>query len=593
MYDIIVGRSDSDRERFGDKGTILLGKLYVKMGQTSSLSNKVYLDVNRAHVVFICGKRGSGKCLSGDALVTLEDGSELPISELSNNSLRVMALTDDLKVRPVPMTDFYSRKTDVLLHIKMRSGAELKLTPEHPLLTVKGWSEARHLPVGSRIAAPRKIGTKIATLDKNEKRDILAQSDIFWDEIISVEKLEGEFDVYDITVPGCHNFIANNIIVHNSYSMGVVTEGVADLPEEIKENISVVMLDTMGIYWTMKYPNQKDRKLLDEWGLHEKSLDVTVYTPVGYFDEFRKRGIPTDFPFSIKPSELDASDWRLTFELEGNDPVAVAIEMAVQSLKEKGQDYGIDDIIAQINSNSTTSADVRAAASNRFVTAKRWGLFDEKGTPINDLVQGGKVTILDVSCYTTIPGASGIRALVIGLVAQKLFIQRMVARRDEEFKDVKKSIHYLAEEDEGKKKEPLVWLVVDEAHEFLPSQGKTAATDPLVTILREGRQPGISLILASQQPGKIHTDVMTQSDIVLAHRLTANLDVQALGMLMQSYMREGLDKQLNTLPRVKGAAIVFDDANERMYSIRVRPRLTWHGGESPFAVSTKKKIFDF
>ena len=228
------------------------------------------------------------------------------------------------------------------------------------------------------------------------------------------------------------------------------------------------------------------------------------------------------------------------------------------------------------------------------MAAKRWGLFGAEGTPLNELVVGGQITVLDVSCYATIPGAEGIRALVIGLVAEKLFIQRMIARKFDEYKSINKSIHFIEEEDkEEEKKEPLVWLVVDEAHDFLPNKGKTAATHPLVTILREGRQPGISLVLASQQPGKIHTDVMTQSDIVFAHRVTANMDVQALGMLMQSYMREGLDKQLNVLPRVSGAAIIFDDMNERMYSARIRPRLTWHGGGAPSAIEKQKKIFEF
>jgi DNA helicase HerA-like ATPase len=130
-------------------------------------------------------------------------------------------------------------------------------------------------------------------------------------------------------------------------------------------------------------------------------------------------------------------------------------------------------------------------------------------------------------------------------------------------------------------------------HEFLPNKGKTPATAPLITILREGRQPGISLILASQQPGKIHSDVITQSDIVIAHRITANIDVQALGGLMQSYMREGLDKQLNLLPSEEGAAIVFDDNNEKLYPIRVRPRYTWHGGSAPTALPKEKKVFEF
>jgi hypothetical protein len=96
------------------------------------------------------------------------------------------------------------------------------------------------------------------------------------------------------------------------------------------------------------------------------------------------------------------------------------------------------------------------------------------------------------------------------------------------------------------------------------------------------------LILASQQPGKIHTDVMTQSDTVLAHRITAKLDTDALGTLMQSYMRQGLVHELDDLPREKGAAIIFDDTNEKMYPIRIRPRFTWHGGGAPSAIHEKQ-----
>lgn len=210
------------------------------------------------------------------------------------------------------------------------------------------------------------------------------------------------------------------------------------------------------------------------------------------------------------------------------------------------------------------------------------------------MVIGGQVTVLDVSCYATAPDGWKVKALVVSLVAQKLFLERMVARRNEEFQDIKSSIHYFSEGDAPiKKEEPLVWLVIDEAHEFLPVDGETVASKPLITILREGRQPGISLVLATQQPGRIHTDVMTQSDTIISHRITAKLDTDALGTLMQSYMREGLDVQLNQLPRVKGSAIIFDDTNEKMYPIRVRPRFTWHGGEAPSAVHQSKKVFDF
>ena len=98
------------------------------------------------------------------------------------------------------------------------------------------------------------------------------------------------------------------------------------------------------------------------------------------------------------------------------------------------------------------------------------------------------------------------------------------------------------------------------------------------------------MILASQQPGKIHTDVMTQSDIVIAHRITAKIDTDALTALSQTYMRRSIVQELDALPRVKGAAIIFDDTNERVYPVQIRPRFTWHGGSAPTAVKVKKKI---
>jgi hypothetical protein len=131
---------------------------------------------------------------------------------------------------------------------------------------------------------------------------------------------------------------------------------------------------------------------------------------------------------------------------------------------------------------------------------------------------------------------------------------------------------------------PLTWIFIDEAHEFLPHTGKTPASDALIQVLREGRQPGISLVLATQQPGKIHTDVMTQSDLIISHRLTAALDVAALNEINQSYLHSNVSDKLNTLPRVKGAAVILDDNSERVYSMRMRPRFTWHGGEAPIAI---------
>ena len=48
----------------------------------------------------------------------------------------------------------------------------------------------------------------------NELRD-LADSDVYWDSIASIEA-DGEEEVYDLTIDGLHNFVADDIVVHNS-----------------------------------------------------------------------------------------------------------------------------------------------------------------------------------------------------------------------------------------------------------------------------------------------------------------------------------------------------------------------------------------
>ncbi|MFH1174061.1 MAG: ATP-binding protein [archaeon] len=429
MYDIVIGRTEADKKAYGLKGAVFLGRHYVKMGMTTSLSSNVYLDMVRSHVVFVVGKRGSGK----------------------------------------------------------------------------------------------------------------------------------------------------------SYTMGVIAEGVADVPIEIKKNISVILLDTMGVYWTMKYPNQKDKQLLKEWGLDAKGLDIKIYTPGGYYDEYMKKGIPTDYPFSLQPSELEGSDWCSTFSLSTTEPVGVFVERIIQDMQDAGNPYTMQDIIKNISADDKEEQHVKQSALNLFQAAARWGIFSNKGTPLTDLVRGGQITVLDLSCYATVENSWNIKNLIVGLVAEKLFVQRMLARKDEEYEAIHKTVNYFGEE-EKQESFPMVWLIIDEAHEFLPNQGKTLATEPLITILREGRQPGISLILATQQPGKIHTDVMTQADTVIAHRITAKIDTESLGALMQSYMREGLVQQLDDLPRISGAALIFDDNNEKLFPIAIRPRFTWHGGSAPTAI---------
>jgi replicative DNA helicase len=56
---------------------------------------------------------------------------------------------------------------------------------------------------------------KIADSSADEVLDELATSDLWWDEIVSIEPI-GEAETFDLTVPDHHNFVADDLVVHNS-----------------------------------------------------------------------------------------------------------------------------------------------------------------------------------------------------------------------------------------------------------------------------------------------------------------------------------------------------------------------------------------
>jgi DNA helicase HerA-like ATPase len=372
-----------------------------------------------------------------------------------------------------------------------------------------------------------------------------------------------------------------------SYTLGVIAEELSNLPKEASENIASLIFDTMGIYWTMKFRNEKDRELLQEWKLKSKNLPVKIFVPFGHFDSYLEKGLPIDEPFALDVTELEPEDWIITFGLDMINPVSVLIERTINELKEN-EKFGINEIISHLRKREDTSRETKNAAIALFEAADTWGVFAksrEESTKTEDLISAGTTSILDLSVYNAV-GAFNVRALVISLVSKKIFNHRMSARKKEEINAVSKGINYLSYEREN----PLVWIFIDEAHEFLPLNSRTVATDALIQLLREGRQPGISLVLATQQPGQIHRDVMTQSDIIISHRVTAKPDLEALNYIMQSYLLEGIKKYMDDLPGLKGSAIILDDNSERIYPMRIRPRFTWHGGEAPTAISVEGEL---
>ena len=61
----------------------------------------------------------------------------------------------------------------------------------------------------------RERAARLATVVGSDELMSIASSDVYWDRVASIEP-DGEHDVYDLTVDNLHNFIAGNIVLHNS-----------------------------------------------------------------------------------------------------------------------------------------------------------------------------------------------------------------------------------------------------------------------------------------------------------------------------------------------------------------------------------------
>jgi replicative DNA helicase len=186
--------------------------------------------------------RESG-CLTGDTLVYLPDlGVYKPIAELIGQSgFNVMALdTESWKLEPCPVTKAFSTGRKPVFKLTTKLNRTIRATANHKFLTVSGWKRLDELTPGSRIALPVEAGLTMhqaqyamaSTYSRTSSHETnltaertarvaskeltrLSASDVYWDEILSVEQA-GEEEVFDLTVDRLHNFVANDIVVHNS-----------------------------------------------------------------------------------------------------------------------------------------------------------------------------------------------------------------------------------------------------------------------------------------------------------------------------------------------------------------------------------------
>jgi hypothetical protein len=350
-----------------------------------------------------------------------------------------------------------------------------------------------------------------------------------------------------------------------SYTLGVIVEELLDADDTL-----TIIIDPMGIYYPMAQPNRDQERMLWDWGLSSRGAPVLLLVPGDpellyggheVIGAMESRGVRFR-SFRINPSDLSPDAWCQLFDLSISDVMGIALFRAVQHLaRRRKEQFFIQDIISEIEMDGLVQDRTRQALLNRLEMAQSWDLFSTRYQELWEIFDPSAVNILDLS--TLDPGPRGRRNLVVDVLARDIFKRRTIARRKEELGLIGEL--------------PRVWVLIDEAHQFVPSGKTTLSKEALIRWAKEGRQPGLSLVVASQQPSAIDNEVITQCDVIIAQKLTNRTDIRAINSLSQDYMGGELKTFIRKLNR-RGEAVLVDDEQEKVVLTQIRPRKSYHGG---------------
>ena len=364
-----------------------------------------------------------------------------------------------------------------------------------------------------------------------------------------------------------------------SYTMGVIIE---ELFHQEQRNATIIIADPMGIYHTMALPNETQTDEVRGFGLLPKGFPLRLIIPGDPLERLGDTAVLAKLkendvevvPLQINPADLSPETWCELFNISISEAMGIVLWRAVNALQEKDRPFSIDDILFEIAEDERAKDTSKEALENRLIVANKWGIFAKKPVSLNDVFSLRHINVLDLSVLDA--GTKGLRNMVLDVVARRMFSERTKERRREEFGLTTKL--------------PRVWLTIDEAHQFIPKGRTSLCKDMLIRWVKEGRQPGLSLVVATQQPAAIDAELLSQCDVIIAQKITAWEDINALDRLSATYMQGDLKTLVRKLNR-RGEALLVDDETESVATIRVRPRLSSHGGAEVHEKKQRKSLF--
>lgn len=395
-----------------------------------------------------------------------------------------------------------------------------------------------------------------------------------------------------------------------SYTLGTVLEGLG--AQDIEANIgvntndrAVLIFDTLNIYQyaatpVSKIPDDSLRNTLSKkfktFGLTETDIAIRRYYPEG-----RRQGFYTSLnrPFALDTSLMQPEDYAHIFGIDlYKDPTGHLLLAAFEAVKSAGyahksvaqdsnQMAGLSELIKYLSDESNTAGSferttIRALQSRLQILASDM-LFSSEPIAVSSMVKAGEVTIIMLGHLQP-----SLRSLVATILVRQLFNMRSVASEAKKTLRLDSSISQ-TERAEAQKSinasPPRTLLCIDEAQGYAPPSKNNPCTSTLIQYVKEGRNHGLSLMITSQQPSAIHSELLSQIDCVIAHRLTVKSDIDAVFRNAKGRAPKKISSSNQTLSLedvirelAQGQCYISHGDSARAFITEIRPRVTAHGG---------------
>lgn len=400
-----------------------------------------------------------------------------------------------------------------------------------------------------------------------------------------------------------------------SYTLGVILEGLA-APSRATSIAAAgiprtaLVLDVLDVLWSSAIPLQdgvstelrRQYQRMRDARSETPPLSIDIWVPAGC--ERPDLDLPSTQRLGVAASDLSVDDWATLFDLNVIDePRGMLLEEVVRKVGRTGwtdrgsaehaaaDEYNVADMLRCVETDrdiATSYADTTVRSLRQRLSAQLANpLFAAPRTNLRELMKPGRVTIL---CLGRL--SDSWKHVLCAL----LLSQILRDRRDASFAQKRLDLDSNLTASDRTRLEgvvdsslPRTWVLVDEAHVLAPAGSKTLSGEVMVKFAKEGRNYGLSLGVATQQPTAVDARLMSQVETLLCHQLAAAGDIDVVRRSIKSPMPDKIvvDRQEvdeSTLFKVleQGVALLScanaGSAMSRVCVVKIRARITAHGG---------------